>query len=205
MKESPQKQIIIGLHSIKAAIDNSHRVCLELIGTDDGFKNLNKLHRLSKQILEKKVRKVAQLTAHEFQQVAQAYFRDLGFEFQRIASGVLLVVSPLPFLTWQELGKIAGQKNIVALDQVTDIHNAAAIIRTCAFYGVGALILESKGSFNITPGLSRIASGGLETIPLFITSGLPATLRKLRESGVRLIGLSAVSYTHLTLPTILRV
>jgi 23S rRNA (guanosine2251-2'-O)-methyltransferase len=190
MKTIPTQQIIIGQHSIKAALYNSKRKCLDFYATDDGLKAFLKYHKISKQDVSNKVNAIHVVDPHQFQQVALKYYRDLGFEFQKITSGVFLIAKPLPEISWQDLLKISKDKKIVALDHVTDVHNAAAIIRTCAFYGIGALIVEMKGSFSLSPGLVRIASGGLESVSIFSTNNLPATLKSLKQQGITVLGLS---------------
>ena len=190
MKTSQALQLIIGSHSIKAALDNPKRKCVEFYGTEDGLKVFLKYHKMSRQDITNKVNKVNVVDPHQFQQLAIKHFRDLGFEYHKITSGVFLLAKSLPEISWQDLLKIFKGQKVVALDHVTDVHNAAAIIRTCAFYGVGALIVELKGSFSLSPGLIRIASGGLESVAIFSTNNLTATLKSLKQQGVSIIGLS---------------
>lgn len=190
MKTTNSLQIIAGTHSIKAALANSKRKCLEVYATEDGFKTFLKLNKMSRQDVSNKVDKINVVLPHQFQQHAIKFFRDLGFEYTKINSGIFLIAKSLPELTWQELTKIFKTQKVVALDHVTDVHNAAAIIRTCAFYNVGALIVEMKGTFSLSPGLSRIASGGLESVRIFTTNNLSATLRSLKQQDVTIIGLS---------------
>lgn len=190
MKSNPTLQLIIGTHSIKAALLNSNRKCLEVYATEDGLKTFLKYNKMSRQDVSNKVNKIHVVDPHQFQQTAVKYYRDLGFEYQKITSGIFLLAKPLQEVTWTDLTKIVKVKNIVALDHVTDVHNAAAIIRTCAFYNVGALVVEMKGSFSLSPGLFRIASGGLESVAIFSTNNLSATLRGLKQQGTKIIGLS---------------
>lgn len=190
MKSTQSTQIIIGTHSIRAALENPKRKCLEVYATDDAFKSFLKQNKMSRQDVSNKVEKIHLVDPHQFQQHAIKYYRDLGFEYQKLTSGIFLLVKKLPEVSWAELTKILKTKKVVALDHVTDVHNAAAIIRTCAFYGIGALIVEMKGSFSLTPGLFRIASGGLESVAIFATNNLTTTLKSLKEQKVSIIGLS---------------
>lgn len=190
MKSNPLSQIIIGHHSIKAALDNKNRKCLEFCATTEGLNAFCKYHKISKQDISNKVQSVRLLDAHQFQQSAMKSYSDLGFEYQKITSGAFLIAKSIAEISWQDLIKISHSKKIIALDHVTDIHNAAAIIRTCAFYGVGALIKEIKGSFSLSPGLIRTASGGIESVPLFTTNSLLTTLKNLKQQQIKIIGLS---------------
>ena len=190
MKAQQAQQLIIGSHSLKAALLNPKRTCLDFYATQEGLKNFLKYNKMSRQDVSNRVKNIHVLDAHRFQQSAQKLFKDLGFEFSRITSGVFLLAKTLPQPSWQELLKISKNKKIVALDHVTDVHNAAAIIRSCAFYDVGAVIVEVKGSFSLSPGLIRVASGGVESVAIFSTHNLPATLRQLKEQGLEVVGLS---------------
>lgn len=190
MKNFPINQIIIGTHSILAAIKNPNRICLELVATDDGMKSFLKTVKMSKQDISNKVNKVSLLDAHQFQESAKKNYGNLGFEYQKLSAGIFLIAKTLPQIKWNELVKASTNGILVALDQVTDIHNASAIIRTCAFYGVKGLIVEFKGSFSMSPSLLRIASGGIESVPIMTTNNLSATLVELKKNGVKVCGLS---------------
>lgn len=190
MKNNPSIQIIIGAHSMLAALKNPKRVCTEFVATEDGLKNFLKMSKISKQDISNKVDKITLCSPHLFQEAAKKNYSNLGFEFQKISSGCFLIAKTLPLLKWQELLTASQNGILVALDQVTDIHNASAIIRTCAFYGVKALILELKGSFSMSPSLLRIASGGIEVVPIQTTNNLSATLSELRKHDVKVCGLS---------------
>lgn len=190
MKSTQSTQLILGTHSITAALKNPKRKCLEVYATEDAFKIFLKQNKMSRQDVSNKVEKIHLVDPHQFQQQAIKYYRDLGFEYQKITSGIFLTAKTLPEVLWPELLKILKSKKVVALDHVTDVHNAAAIIRTCAFYGVGAIIIEMKGSFSLSPGLFRIASGGIESVAIFSTNNLSATLKSLKEQKIAIIGLS---------------
>jgi 23S rRNA (guanosine2251-2'-O)-methyltransferase len=73
---------------------------------------------------------------------------------------------------------------------VTDVHNAAAIVRTASFYGVDYVVVPDKKSFGLTPSFFRIASGAAEYVPLVGVSKLTKTLTKLKDLGVNIIALS---------------
>ena len=87
---------------------------------------------------------------------------------------------------------------IIALDQISDVHNGAAIFRTAAFYGVDLIILPQEKSFALTPAFYRIASGSPEYIATYRTNHLSRTLTQLQEFGVHLIGLSEHSDSALS-------
>ena len=76
------------------------------------------------------------------------------------------------------------------MDQVTDVHNGAAILRTASFFGVDCVLVAMKGNFGRSPTFSRIASGSIEHVKIIKVASLPKTLNKLKDKKVLCIGLS---------------
>ena len=183
--------MIVGIHSIAEAIKNPTRQIFEIVTTDEGFQELKKRGGLKQE--EIPVTKVRWLESHALQEEAKKNYRDLELEFQRVPSGIFMLVSPIniyePTWIYQQLESRIPIK-ILALDQVTDAHNGAAIMRTAAFYGVDAILTSAKGNFGIGPGFSRIASGATEHVKIVRCSALPKTITKIKELGAICIGLS---------------
>lgn len=183
--------MIVGIHSIAEALKNPIRTIFEIVATDEGLEALKKIGGLKRE--EIPLDKVRLLEGHALQEEAKKNYRDLDLEFQRVPSGIFMLVSPINILepTWiyQQLESRIPIK-ILALDQVTDAHNGAAIMRTAAFYGVDAILISSKGNFGLGPGFSRIASGATEHVKIVRCSALPKTITKIKELGAICIGLS---------------
>ena len=184
--------VIVGVHSTAEAISNPKREWFELVTTDEGMQDLIARTKLDKKLLPQE--KLRKLNSHALQEEAKARYSELGVEFQRVPSGVFLVATPLESydLSWIYARLEGGGKvlKLLALDQVTDIHNGAAMMRTAAFYGIDAIIISSKGSFGTGPSFNRIASGATEHIAVIKCASLSRALLKLQELGVRCIGLS---------------
>ncbi len=177
--------LIIGVHSIAAAIDNPERELLELICTEDALPELKKrcdLRRITPTLVG----------PHKLQEEGKQRFKALKSEFTRIPSGAFLVAEKLPEKDQKFLYDLAatGDQRILCLDQITDVHNGAAILRTAAFYGVNTVVLPGKNSFGETPTYFRIASGAHEYLNLVKVNNLAKTVTKLKEIGVMTIGLS---------------
>ncbi|EQC51205.1 RNA methyltransferase [Bacteriovorax sp. DB6_IX] len=79
---------------------------------------------------------------------------------------------------------------ILCLDGVTDVHNAAAIMRTAAFYDVDCIVIATKNNFGVGPSVARIASGALEYVKIVKCSSLPKFISALKKRGVEPIGLT---------------
>lgn len=183
--------MIIGIHSIAEAIRNPQRQIFEIVATDEGYQEFKKRSGLREN--EIPLTKVRWLESHALQEEAKRIYQDMELEFQRVPSGIFMLVSPIEIFepTWiyEQLESRIPIK-ILALDQVTDAHNGAAIMRTAAFYGVDCILLSARGNFGTGPGFSRIASGATEYVKIVKCSGLPKALTKLKDLGATVIGLS---------------
>ncbi|NOT79146.1 MAG: RNA methyltransferase [Bacteriovoracaceae bacterium] len=183
--------MIVGIHSIAEALKNPERQIFEIVATDEGFQELKKRGGLRES--EIPLTKVRWLESHALQEEAKRIYRDLDLEFQRVPSGIFMLVSPIniydPSWIYTQLESRIPIK-ILALDQVTDAHNGAAIMRTAAFYGVDVVLISAKGNFGLGPGFARIASGATEHVKIARCSALPKTITKIKELGAICIGLS---------------
>lgn len=184
-------EIVIGLHSIAMALKNPAREILEICATKEGMADLRKKGDLSEEYLNKKI--INQVSGQDFLRAAQQDYAQIGAKYQRIPSQVYLKVSPATIYDFAEIYKILEEKKsikIICLDQVTDVHNAAAIIRTAAFYGADVLLVAQKGDFNVSPFFARTASGALECVKIVKCNSLPKVLSKLDGLNIRCIGFS---------------
>jgi len=76
---------------------------------------------------------------------------------------------------------------LIILDRVTDVRNFGAIARTAECAGVDALVIGEKGSAPITSDAMKTSAGALNHLAVCREKDLKATLKQLRESGIRII------------------
>jgi 23S rRNA (guanosine2251-2'-O)-methyltransferase len=184
---------IIGIHSIRAALKNPKRVDLSLYLTEEARQELkNEI----KPTLDLKL-----VSGHKLQEEAKMYLKKLGFDYQRVPGGAFLISETLPEVDMNDFYELVaeGNKKILCLDQISDVHNGGAILRTASFYGVDAVVLPSKKSFRYTPGYFRISSGAHEYLKIVQVQNLSKTLRKLKELKSTIIGLSEHASENLDL------
>jgi 23S rRNA (guanosine2251-2'-O)-methyltransferase len=178
--------LIFGLHSIAAALKNTRRVHQRLYATDEGLKELQRKHQLQPKSLGVPFEL---LSSHALQEQGKRYCAMLDVEFSRVPSQVFLKTSPLETYTLQQfLG--APQLRLLALDQISDVHNGAAILRSACFYGINGVLVPSERSFGLTPSFYRIASGATEYVNLIRVNSLSKAVGQLNEAGFLTIGLS---------------
>lgn len=77
---------------------------------------------------------------------------------------------------------------IIMLDGITDPHNMGAIIRSCDGVNADGIIIKKHGSSKLTSTVAKVASGGLENIPVAVVSNLSQTLVALKKQGYWVVG-----------------
>lgn len=182
-----EKDLIIGSHSIEHALLNPKRGGHKIFATNKGLDDFKKKTKIDLRPYEVVLMAPDKLNRH-----ASKLFEQAGHKISRIQSQIFLESNPLEEMSSGELVRVAEQDDsfqAVVLDQVTDVHNAAAIMRTAAFYGVKYVITKHKGSFGVGPQFLRVCSGGYEHVSIVRVSNLPKFLTTLKGKGVELIGL----------------
>lgn len=87
---------------------------------------------------------------------------------------------------------------VMVLDGITDTRNFGAIGRSCDCAGVDAIVIPERGSASVTPDAVKTSAGGLFYVPVCREKDLTAAVRRLKESGYRIVGATekgAMNYT----------
>ncbi len=165
---------LYGIHPVEAALRNPARRIGRLIATDNA------------------ARRLAEAIAHRNVRVESTSPRDLDrlLGADTVHQGVLLETEPLPEPALADLAEAARTGGPIAvLDQVTDPHNAGAVIRSAAVFGAAGLVMTRRHSPPLTGTLAKSASGALEVVPIVLVQNLARAMAELAGLGVRLVGL----------------
>jgi 23S rRNA (guanosine2251-2'-O)-methyltransferase len=179
--QSRPVEIIYGLHAAEAALLNIKRTILQVHCTENAH---NRLHHFLR---------VRGITPNIHSTRALNDYAGAGAVHQ----GVVVIAEPLPHLHLTDfLRNLDTSQNpvlLAMLDQVTDPHNAGAVLRSAAAFSVGALIVQTRHSPETSPIMAKAASGGIEHVPLIETVNLARALEQLKTYDFYCIGLDSAA------------
>ncbi len=113
-----------------------------------------------------------------------------------VHQGLAVEVGKLEEIALEEVD-FSNIRLVAVLDQVTDPHNAGAILRSAAAFDVGAVIVPKHGSASETATMAKAASGALDLVPLVTVNNLARSLEELKEMGFWIIGLDGEAITDI--------
>jgi 23S rRNA (guanosine2251-2'-O)-methyltransferase len=120
--------------------------------------------------------------------------------------GVLAFMSAVEYTDLETLlpGLFESGKDpfLLILDQVTDVRNFGAIVRTAECGGIDAVIIPEKGMAQIGSDAVKTSAGALHSVPVSKVKSLVNAIRFLKESGIRVVAASEKSaflYTSATM------
>lgn len=116
--------------------------------------------------------------------------------------GVAALVGPFEYA---ELDAVlaADPGPVLVLDQVQDPHNFGALVRTAAAAGMAAVVIPRHGAAAVTGAVEKVASGGVNDVPICQVANLHRTLLDLRDLGywsIALVPVGGPSLFDLDLP-----
>lgn len=129
--------------------------------------------------------------------------REAGISFQHVPverinritrknhQGVLAYVSAVEFTDLESVLPTIYDSGkdplLLILDQVTDVRNFGAIIRTAECGGVDAVIIPEKGMARIGSDAVKTSAGALHSVPVCRVKSLVSAIRYLKDSGVKIV------------------
>jgi 23S rRNA (guanosine2251-2'-O)-methyltransferase len=165
--------VLYGIHAVREAIRAGRRKLLDLYATEDAAA------KLAGDIAR------AGLRTH----IVAAQDIALRVGSGAVHQGVLLEALPLPFVDISDIESKSGI--VLVLDQITDPHNAGAILRSAAAFGADAVVVTGRHSPDMTGVAAKAASGGLEHVAVVTVTNLARALDRLGEAGYLRAGLDS--------------
>lgn len=108
--------------------------------------------------------------------------------------GVLAFISPIEYHDIEQLIPVLYETGenpfILILDQITDVRNFGAIVRSAECAGVHAVIVPEKGMARIGADAVKTSAGALYKMPVCKTNDLFKTINFLQNSGINILAAS---------------
>ena len=103
--------------------------------------------------------------------------------------GIIALMSPIPFQQVESVIMDVFERGeepfFLMLDEVTDVRNFGAIVRTAECAGAHGVIIPQKGSARIGGDAVKTSAGALYNIPVCRTPNLKKTALYLKDSGLK--------------------
>jgi 23S rRNA (guanosine2251-2'-O)-methyltransferase len=117
--------------------------------------------------------------------------------------GIIALLSSIEFYRLEDILPMIFERGedplLLLLDQITDVRNFGAIIRSCECAGVHAVVIPEKGVARVGEDAMKTSAGALNLVPICRNSNLNNVVDYLRNSGIRIIAATEKSvdiYTH---------
>jgi 23S rRNA (guanosine2251-2'-O)-methyltransferase len=105
--------------------------------------------------------------------------------------GVLAFISPIEYTNIEMLLPVLFETGkeplLLVLDQITDVRNFGAIVRSAECAGVHAIIIPEKGMARIGADAIKTSAGALHSVPVCKVNNLLRTIQYLKDSGIQIV------------------
>ncbi len=105
--------------------------------------------------------------------------------------GVLAFISPIAFDNIENvlpgIYELGQDPLLLILDQINDVRNFGAIVRSAECAGVHAIIIPEKGMARIGADAVKTSAGALHNLPICKVNNLFKTVQFLIDSGIRIV------------------
>ncbi|WP_027064837.1 23S rRNA (guanosine(2251)-2'-O)-methyltransferase RlmB [Maribacter sp. Hel_I_7] len=105
--------------------------------------------------------------------------------------GAVANISPIAFHTLEDLVEKANEKEgpalFLLLDQLSDVRNFGAIIRTAECTGVDGIIVQKKGAAPVTADTIKTSAGAAYKVPIAKIDHLKDAVFYLQASGIKIV------------------
>ena len=115
--------------------------------------------------------------------------------------GAVATISPIKFLNIEDLSELIESKqkelSVLILDQLSDVRNFGAIVRTAECSGVDCIIIQSSGSAPVNGDTIKTSSGAIFNVPICKVSHINDAIFLLNQHEIKIYGASEKSETDL--------
>ncbi|MFL2636874.1 MAG: 23S rRNA (guanosine(2251)-2'-O)-methyltransferase RlmB [Flavobacteriaceae bacterium] len=182
MIDNKEKVIVFGIRAIIEAVDSNKSINKVFIqrglNNKNGFELIKKLNSKSIEISYVPIEKLNRLTPKNHQ-------------------GAVATISPIKFLNIQDLSELIESKqkelSLLILDQLSDVRNFGAIVRTAECSGVDCIIIQSSGSAPVNGDTIKTSSGAIFNVPICKVPHIKDAIFLLKQHEIKIYGASEKS------------
>lgn len=171
-------RIIEGRNPVIEAIKSGAEIDTILIskeGSEGAYKKITELAK-EKNILVKNVDKFTLDRLSENKRHQGVIAEAMEYEYKEI-DDIL------------ELAKERNEKPfIIILDEITDVHNLGAIIRTAECLGAHGIIIPKRRSAQVNGVVAKSSAGAVEYMHIARVTNISSTIEELKEKGLWIYG-----------------
>ncbi len=176
--EKPERRenldYVYGVNAVKEAL-NGHRTINSILVSKGAHSN--SIREIMSKAKEKRIT-VKETSPEKLKQI-------LGTEKNQ---GVAAYMSPFPYYDLDEIISNPEAPVIVALDEITDVHNLGAILRTVDACGLKYVIIPERRSAQLNSTVSKTSAGAIEYVKVVRVSSLKKALQSLKDAGYWVFG-----------------
>ncbi len=177
-KREASEDYVVGIHPVEEALKGGRSINKILIAKG---KRSRRVHEIIVMAKERKLM-VQEVTPDALKRVAG----DSAHQ------GVAAYLSPYNYLELSAIQQCQKKDCLVlALNDLTDVHNFGSILRTCDATGVDFVIIPERRSVQVNATVSKTAAGALEHVKIVRVKSLANALKELKEDNFWLIGADA--------------
>ena len=115
--------------------------------------------------------------------------------------GVVAITSPISFHSLEDLVEKALAKDTVPffiiLDQISDVRNFGAILRSAECTGVDAVIIQKKGGAPVSGDTVKTSAGAIFKMPICKVDHIKDAMFYLQGSGIKVVAASEKTTTSI--------
>ena len=174
---SKEQTLIYGIRSVKEAIESEKS--LNKVYLQRGLKGASAFD-LIKTLNKKEI------------EISYVPIEKLNRFTVKNHQGVVATIAPIKFLSIDQLSKIVEKKKdscqILILDQISDVRNFGAIVRTAECSGVDCIIIQSSGSAPVNGDTIKTSSGAVFNVPICKVSHIKDAIFLLKQLNIKIYG-----------------
>ena len=188
-RDAPSREEIwiYGYHPAAAALANPQRKILRIVATPESAARLRGDSSVP-----------ADISARTHTLARKDIDHLVGAD--AVHQGIAVLVRPLEPNLQDVLAALEGKADacLVLLDQVTDPHNAGAVLRSAAAFGASAVIAPDRHAPDESGVMAKSASGALDKVPYVKTVNLVRAIELIKEQRFWLVALDGEAPTALS-------